>query len=166
MNLGWKTLPFIDTISGVVAHNVLWLIMPMPSILSDTKHANWLSDLHLGRKTPRKWMWYTGFDTKNCQERPPVLGDQVFLAEVPTFQCTGNWTCHQRPPVLRPHFYAQLGGLSRQVPLYDASKPGETQARFTLQVFFGHSDRKWPKPCGPCEKSSLIWPTPGIIYRK
>ncbi len=33
-------------------------------------------------------------------ERPLVLKDQIFLAGS-TFQC--NWTCHQRPPVLRYH---------------------------------------------------------------
>ena len=52
-------------------------------------------------------------------ERPPALKDQIFLAEGATFQYTGNWTCHQRPPVLTdPTFYGQWGGLSRQVLLY------------------------------------------------
>ncbi len=44
----------------------------------------------------------TAILTEHCHERPPVLKDQIFLAEGPTFQC--NWTsCHQRPPVLRDH---------------------------------------------------------------
>ncbi len=34
----------------------------------------------------------------HCCERPPVLKDQIFLSESPTFQC--NWTCPNRPPVL------------------------------------------------------------------
>ncbi len=38
--------------------------------------------------------------TDHCHQRPPVLKDQVFLAEGPKFQC--NWTCHQRP-----HLYVQ-----------------------------------------------------------
>ena len=38
-------------------------------------------------------------------ERPPVLKDQIFMVEIPTFQC--NWTCHQRLRL----------GHSRQVPL-------------------------------------------------
>ncbi len=47
-----------------------------------------------------------------CHERPPVLKDQIFLAESHTFQC--KWTCHQRPPVLRDHiFVANRGSLTR-----------------------------------------------------
>ncbi len=39
----------------------------------------------------------------HCHERPLVLKGQIFLAEGPTFQCTGNWTWHQSPPALRDH---------------------------------------------------------------
>ncbi len=39
----------------------------------------------------------------HCLERPPVLKDQICLAECPTCQC--NWTCHQRPPVLRDQIF-------------------------------------------------------------
>ncbi len=39
----------------------------------------------------------------HCHERPPVLKDQVFLAEGAKFQC--NWTSYQRPPVLWDHSF-------------------------------------------------------------
>ncbi len=53
-----------------------------------------------------------------CWERLSVLKHHIFLAEGPTFQY--NWTCHQRPPVLRerPYINGQWGGLSRQVLPY------------------------------------------------
>ncbi len=34
----------------------------------------------------------------HCHERPPVLKDQIFLVDCPTFQ----WQCHKRSPVLWP----------------------------------------------------------------
>ncbi len=49
--------------------------------------------------------WNLSWD--HCHERPPVLIDQTFLAEGPTFQY--NWTCHQRPPVLTDHIFVATG---------------------------------------------------------
>ncbi len=53
----------------------------------------------------------------NCHERPPVLKDQIFLAEGPIFSIQLNLspktTCLEKP-----HFHGQWGGLSRQVLLY------------------------------------------------
>ena len=54
----------------------------------------------------------------HCHERPPVLKDQIFLAEGPIFSIQLNLspktTCLERP-----HFHCQWGGLSRQVLLYN-----------------------------------------------
>ncbi len=70
-----------------------------------------LSDSTDGLKTQGPLYWvlksycsvYTvkPFLRDHCHERPPVLKDQIFLAEGPTFQC--NWTCHERPPALKNH---------------------------------------------------------------
>ena len=61
----------------------------------------------------------------HCHERPPIMKDQIFLAEGQTFPC--DWTCLQRPPILRDHicmangvvfqdrFYCMAGGLKMQV---------------------------------------------------
>ncbi len=48
------------------------------------------------------------------QDHPPWK--TVIFLPGPTFEY--NWTCHQRPPVLRDYIYHQWGGLSRQVLLY------------------------------------------------
>ncbi len=43
----------------------------------------------------------------HCHERPPVLKDQIFLAQRTAFHC--SWTCHQRPPILRDHILMAHG---------------------------------------------------------
>ncbi len=61
-----------------------------------------------------EWLsWSTNYTTgklvlrEHWHGRPPVLKDQIFLAEGPTFQC--NWPCHQTRPVLRDHNYMASG---------------------------------------------------------
>ena len=49
--------------------------------------------------------------SETCLERPLPLETTCFEgahipAEGPTFQC--NWTCHQRPPVLRDHIFMAI----------------------------------------------------------
>ncbi len=83
-------------------------------------------------KTTHNWSTVKPVLRNCCHERQPVLTDNTFLAEGPTFQY--NWTCNQRSSVLLDHnfvanglvfqdrfycthFHGPMGGLKIEGPL-------------------------------------------------
>ena len=59
----------------------------------------------------------------HCHESPPVMKDHIFLASEPTFQ--RNWTCCQRPSVLRDNILWLMGR---------SFKAGSTVVKYRLKI--------------------------------